>query len=734
VAGAVHAIAVGDDGTVYVGGSFGHAGPPQGSGVPISETTGEPIEPFPVVDGHVAAVVADGQGGWYISGEFTHVGGVVRDGIAHLLADGALDLAWSPTVTGRVLACAGGTLYVAASTFDATAFRFKTQLYALDPTGRATGWEPPPVTNWVSTLAVSGDTVYVGGDFDAVGAEPRSQLASFDAATGALTSWAPQVSAGVYHATSVVSALATIGDVLYVGGSFDEIDGESRLGLAAFDGTGQLTSWGASLHSGSVSALAVRGSTIYVGGGFDTVGSQSRSGLAALDRGGALLPWGPAADRAVEALAIDGDTIFVGGAFDHVGGVRRSRLAAVGLDGNVLGWAPEPDAGPGLVIEGGVWTHEGHAVLALAAASGKVFAGGNFEYVGSRSVRRGLAAYDAAGRLTAWAPDVDGEVWALAWSTGRLYVGGDFQAISGAPRANLASVNAAGEVSPWNPGVDGTVHALLATPDALFVGGAFADVGGRPYANLVAVDLDGGPPLTAGQLGWHPSPNAVVTSLAADEGTLYVGGFFTGLGSTERPGLAAFDAHLDLSPWAPPLGRATPDPTDAPGATALAVLGGIVYVGGHFDTVAGKPSDCVALVGTDGRVLDASGSGLRAYPWHEVSALAAMDDGRVLMAGQFFGLPWAPSSEPPGLRATIPGAAFLGAGGSSTAVSVAAYMLDTTRAFYPPQVRAVAVAGGKAYVGGAFHWDLPAGRVVDDLAAIDVASGEIAEWTPVLRP
>ncbi|WP_248358163.1 hypothetical protein [Anaeromyxobacter oryzae] len=701
--------------------------------MPLSEATGEPIEPFPVVDGHVAAVVPDGRGGWYISGSFTQVGGVARSGIAHLLAEGSLDLAWSPAVTGGVLACVGGTLYVQSWTFDAKALEFITKLLALDPSGQPTAWQPPPVTGFVSALAVSGNTVYAGGDFTAVGGEPRSQLASFDATTGTLTAWAPQLSAGIYHGTSTVQALALVGDVLYVGGSFDKVDGESRIGLAAFDGSGQLTSWGPPIYSGSVFALAARGSTIYVGGWFEALGSEARSGLAAIDSGGQVLPWGPATDGTVLALAIDGDTIFVGGGFTGIGAVRRSRLAAVGLDGAVSGWAPEPDPGPELVTASGVWQYDNHGVLALAAASGKVFAGGNFEYVGSRSVRRGLAAYDSAGHLTTWAPHVDGEVWALAWSAGRLYVGGDFQAISGTPRANLASVSAAGEVSSWNPGVGGAVHALLATPEALFLGGAFAIVGGRPHLNLAAVGLDGGPPLTADQSGWNPSPNAVVTSLTAEGGTLYVGGYFTGFGSTERLGLAAFDSRLSLAPWGPALGRATPDPADAPGATALVARGGIVYVAGHFDTLAGNASTCVALVDANGQVLDASVADGLYYPWNEVSALTATDDRRVVMVGELAALFWE-SPWPPGLRSDITGAAFLGAGGLSTAVPVPAYVLDTTRLSFLPRARAVAVAGGKVYVGGVFHWDLPGGGVVDNLAAVDTASGQIADWTPILRP
>jgi len=130
--------------TVYIGGAFTYVGPCTGSGVPLDATTGLPLATFPKVNGPVSACIADGSGGWYIGGEFTQVGGVARNRIAHILADGSVDLSWNPNAN-----------------------------------------------NSVQALAVSGTTVYAGGGFTSIGGQTRNSIAALDAATGNATAWNP---------------------------------------------------------------------------------------------------------------------------------------------------------------------------------------------------------------------------------------------------------------------------------------------------------------------------------------------------------------------------------------------------------------------------------------------------------------------------------------------------------------------------------------------------------------
>src|SRR5215218_1660736 len=77
---------------VYVAGSFRRVGPLRtGSAGVANATTGAFEAGFPTVDGMVNAVVPDGAGGWYLGGDFEVVGGLYRQNLAHVGADGSVD-------------------------------------------------------------------------------------------------------------------------------------------------------------------------------------------------------------------------------------------------------------------------------------------------------------------------------------------------------------------------------------------------------------------------------------------------------------------------------------------------------------------------------------------------------------------------------------------------------------------------------------------------------------------
>jgi hypothetical protein len=158
----------------------------------VTYTTGElvdldsgvppPMVRLPAVQGNVTAAAADGQGGWYIAGAFGYVGGIERNNLAHVLADGTVDPAWdpSPNGTNAVLVLARDRLYIGGQPCKCLA--------ALDPqTGQASDWDPEVIgkTPRVTSLAFSGDTVFVGGSFTHVSGTPRNSLAALDRLSGA---------------------------------------------------------------------------------------------------------------------------------------------------------------------------------------------------------------------------------------------------------------------------------------------------------------------------------------------------------------------------------------------------------------------------------------------------------------------------------------------------------------------------------------------------------------------
>src|SRR2546427_10123 len=95
-----------------------------------------------------------------------------------------------------------------------------------------------PVTDGrVAALAVSGNTVYAGGEFTNVGGQPRARVAAIDALTGA----ALPLDIGT---DGTVRALALAQGRLCLGGDFMNVDGQIRHHLAAVDcATGQVAAW-----------------------------------------------------------------------------------------------------------------------------------------------------------------------------------------------------------------------------------------------------------------------------------------------------------------------------------------------------------------------------------------------------------------------------------------------------------------------------------------------------------
>src|SRR5262249_11687330 len=176
-------------GRVYLGGLFNVIGPFTGPAAVLDSTSGAHSPGFPLINGNqIYAAAPDGSGGWYVGGSFDRVGGQTRVGLAHVLADGSVAPGFAPQVVGDVRA-----------------------------------------------LALDGSDLYVGGDITAIGATTRNGLAKLNASTGALdATWNPSVTG----AAGEVKALVVSGAGLYVGGNFDQVGGQPRSDLALLSKTG----------------------------------------------------------------------------------------------------------------------------------------------------------------------------------------------------------------------------------------------------------------------------------------------------------------------------------------------------------------------------------------------------------------------------------------------------------------------------------------------------------------
>jgi hypothetical protein len=219
----------------------------------------------------------------------------------------------------------------------------------------------------------------------------------------------------------------------------------------------------------------------------------------------------------------------------------------------------------------------------LALASGRIYAGGGFTTIGGISRRR-IAAIDlATGQPTAWNPDANSTVYALALSGSTLYAGGAFTSIGGQARNRIAALDAVTTAATaWNPGADNFVNALVAAGSTVYAGGAFANIGGKPRRCVAALDT-----VTTTAMTWNPDADNSINTLVLSGSTLYAGGYFTNIGGQSRSRLAALDpVTSSVLAWNP-----------NPNYTILAVhatAGGRVYAGGTFTSVGGQSRYCFA--------------------------------------------------------------------------------------------------------------------------------------------
>jgi hypothetical protein len=657
--------------TIYIGGIFNRVGPPTGPGVELaldgSQNPGLPE--ITGAEGTVQCVASDGAGGWFVGGQFSRVGGVVRNHIAHILADHTVDPSFDPNADNYVtrIVVSGSTVYVAGpftaiggqprsfiaglSITDGTATAFDpeanvdvnsiavsdsgstvyvggqfstiggqtrqgiAELNAAD--GSATNFNPNP-NGVLFSVAISGSTLYVGGFFTTIGGQPRSNIAGIrlgGALDGTATSFNPGADQGVF-----AIAVSGVDSTVYASGLFATIGGQSRHYLAGLDPTtGNATSFDPDPDSDPISLVASASGTLYAGGIFTMIGGQPRNNVAELNADGSATPFNPNPNDLISAIGASASAVYVGGLMTSIGGVTRHSIAALNAaDGTVTDFAPEASAGEGSYP----------AVSALAAKDNTIYVGGTFSLMGGQP-RNNIAALDLSGAAVAsWNPGANGSVDALALSNAIVYAGGGFTTIGGQSRQYIAALDAGdGTPTSFNPASDNVVLAILVHDPLVYVGGHFGAIGGQTRWSIAALD-----PFDGSATNWNAHINhdaadggSNVQSVAVSGSTVYLGGSFVFAGGAPRANLAALQAS-DAT--------ATDFSADTDGVVfAVAASSSAVYAGGVFTEIGGQPRNDVAeLDSTTGAV---SSFDAGAAPQLYVAALSLTPAGSLYLGGIF---------------------------------------------------------------------------------------------------
>lgn len=559
----VLALAANRDGSLYVGGSFSQLLVYTGAALVVPQAGHDKLSVIPKLRGLVFAATPDSIGGWYIGGSFAVLGeGINTSNLVHVNADGNIDRNFLPRLNGTVKTILRNetSLYVGGD-FTEIGSEKITNLAALDDRGNiletwSRGLAPtclptPPGGGscGVDTLILHADVLYFGGRFTHVnGTIQRNYLAAATALGGELIdAWAPSANARVH-------TLAQSGGLIYAGGDFYEVSQKPRQALAAINLEGQVTDWignmiGPASTGSRVHALAVSEGTLYVGGGFNEVNtvetpSALRRRLAAFDLAtGKLKNWvvnvGVLSCCAqigdVRSLSAASGIVYVGGDFTTVNNETRIRVAAIDEESQtLLPWTMELDRTP-------------HALTSDVKGE-RLFVGGEFQGLGAHN-RPYLASIMPDGNISDWSPSPNSGVTKLAIHNDTLYALGRFSRI-GVPAQQRGSGAAfdLGSLREWNPQLaskngDAIPHDLAFDASAVYISGIFDSAAQQEHVGLVATDPVSGAPL-AGQLNaqvLNGNPPAVWALALSDNGILFTGGGFGGIGPVASAYLARID-------------------------------------------------------------------------------------------------------------------------------------------------------------------------------------------------
>lgn len=450
-----------------------------------SGTPGTPLAWHPPINGDVKALAVSGTT-LYAGGVFTAVGLTDRNYLAafDLSAGPNYPLtSWDPNASDHVYAMASdGTSIAAGGLFAFVGGASRNSLAAIDidpasgTYGQPTDWNPDS-NGTIHALALSGTTLYAGGTFTNFGdgATQRNRLASFDLSSGTPdtpTSWDPDLD-------NYVRAIAVSGETLYAGGDFTSVNTgatpKTRNHIAAFHtttGIDNATAWNPDADDAVYAmSLSPDGNALYAFGDFTSVNSSGakRRHAAAFYTTSSIdnaTDWNPDLDNTVYAavLSPNGNTLYAFGQFTSVngGGAKRKYAAAfettTSID-NVTSW--NPDAGGSV------------RAAAIPATGGTIYAGGFFNSIGgqTRNKLAALSTMTSVDMATDWNPNAGSSIKALELSPdgSMLFAGGDFTSIGGNPMNHFAVFNLNPPVTAASPAGGAYTSAqtvtLTCTPD-----------------------------------------------------------------------------------------------------------------------------------------------------------------------------------------------------------------------------------------------------------------------------
>ncbi|NCG27462.1 MAG: hypothetical protein GWP42_07970 [Verrucomicrobiales bacterium] len=353
---------------------------------------------------------------------------------------------------------------------------------------------------WVHSLAIQNQNMISGGEgnykiivagcFTRYNFVPAYSLASFHS----------NVKLDMFFDTSfgvqgIVHSVCTDedGDIV-IGGFFDKYDGVSRNNVARVKGESgrndSLFNPGDGANDPVYTVNVYEGGKLFIGGSFDEFDGNEVASVARLNSDGSH----DSSFHLSEQSGIDSwtvysshvtqdDKVFVGGKFHAITDGYSPKGSFIRLDthGSI-----DSSYSPGkLPIDASVFAisvkSEGEAIITGDFPETYVKTTENIARINTET-----GQIDDSFRVGAGA---NGEVKALIkLSDGNLLVGGEFTRINGVARLGLAKLNADGEVLEFSSQVEGgSIYSIVERSDGkIVIGGSFQSVGGNPSLKRIA--------------------------------------------------------------------------------------------------------------------------------------------------------------------------------------------------------------------------------------------------------
>jgi uncharacterized delta-60 repeat protein len=677
----IYSTTVQADGSILIGGDIWWVGGREQYGLARLNDEGSVDTSFnPHISDHpvvlCSAMQPDGRiliGGW-----ISTVGGMTRNGIARLNANGTLDTGFNPDANGSVSSMAvqaDGRILIAGG-FTTVGGTPRSHLARLNPDGTLdTGFNPEP-DNSLFALALQADgKIVIGGTFESVGGTNRHRIARLNADGTLDAGFDPNVDGGVD--ASVLTLVVQADGRILAGGDFDSVGGTECANLARLNADGTLDCGFHPCPNSRVLSLALQADgRIVMAGEFNGVGGTPRNFIARLNSSGSLdTGFDPQPDSVVYSVALQPDgRIVLGGEFSMVGDTWSPRVTRLLNDPSVqsltvpnttrvqwqrAGSAPETTQVTfELSTDGTIWTNLGNGTRVSSAweltglslpASGMVRARARTtcgQYNGSSGLVEQLVTYPApeiAVEQPVGNELVDGTA---RYDFGNVRVGTGSQALSftisnrgindltGLATALEGQMAADFEVegpdvTTLASGTDTTI-TIVFTPAALGTRNVVLHIASNDTdENPFDIVLTGkGVPEGGVETNFDPTANwSVYTAAMQADGKIVIAGGFTAIDGTARNRIARLHADGSLDPGF------DPDVNGTVYSTAVQADGKIVIAGG-FTRVGGTARNSIARLNPDGSLDPTFDPDVD----DAVYCTALQPDGKIVIGGWFTGV------------------------------------------------------------------------------------------------